>query len=177
MRDDDDPLSRRRAQRQRQTRSRVVILTGLFALVCVGAGITAAVAMRRPSAEPVASSGQPVPVVGGGDPAPRVELPGAKVGKPKADWNHADLAAHLKSRGVEVKVESAGFSLPGMMCSLLVDPAADQKVHANLMSDAQAARDSAASIGSHAVAWNRFVLYPRVSADADLFGRVRAALR
>ncbi|MFO0801478.1 MAG: hypothetical protein U0804_28770 [Gemmataceae bacterium] len=165
------------ARRNRAARNRLLLLVALvLATGCAAAvGVTLALNRHRDvAAEPTTKGGgvQPpgkTPVVG-----PQA----GNTGKPRSEWNHADLAAHLKTKGVEVRVSGAGFSTADILNSFLIDDETKQKVHVALTPSDLAASNLAASLGPRATAWNRFVLYPRdAQEDASLYRRVREALR
>lgn len=173
MHGNDDPIERRRAKRRRQNRIRLALVGGLFALACVVAGVSVAVVKaRREAVEPAP------PVAGGASGGPAAELPGVRVGKGKADWNHADLAAHLKAKGVPVRVEGGGASaISGALLSVFVEDASGLRLSCYLTQSEQQARDAAASLGHRATAWGRFVFADPAGADAgDLRRRVLAVL-
>ena len=171
----DDPLEARlAARRNRAARNRLLLLVVLVAATGAVAAVGVTLALNRHRDDGAAPTTK-----GGVQPSgrPPVATPVGNTGKPRGEWNHADLAAHLKAKGVEVRVEGAGAGPGSTLASLLADGASGQKVFALLAADDRAATDLAASQGANAFPWGRFVIEMRLSDDAVFYRRVRDALR
>jgi hypothetical protein len=105
---------------------------------------------------------------------------GVPEAKPKSEWNHADLAAHLKTKGVVVRVGSGGIAnviVPGSLASEFIDDANGEHVMCFLTQTDRQAHEAAASIGAGATPWGKFVISDRHRENAGLYNRILAALR
>ena len=167
---DDDPLDLRlAARRNRAARNRLLLLVMLVLVTGAVAAVGVTLALNRHRDDGAAPTTK-----GGVQPSgrPPVATPVGNTGKPRGEWNHADLAAHLKAKGVEVRVSGAGFPLS----SFFIDDAAEQKIYVDLTADERAASDQAAAHGATAFSWGRFAFYRHTRDDDALMARVRAAL-
>ena len=167
----DDPLELRlAARRNRAARNRLLLLVAMVLATGAVAAVGVTLALNRHLDDTTA----PTTKAGGAQPSERspVVPPAGSTGKPRGEWNHADLAAHLKSKGVAVRIEGAGFPLS----SFFVDDAAGQKIYVDLTASERAASDEAAAHGGSAFSWHRFAIFRHTRDDDALLARVRAAL-
>ncbi len=98
-------------------------------------------------------------------------------GGPPDDWTHAELAAHLKSRGVNVRVEGGGWSPDGTSSSVLVEDGTGERVGCLLASTSQQAKEFAASRGNTAFSWGRFAVFGGGVRSNSLRDKLHAVMR
>lgn len=151
-----DALDRRRtARRNRAARNRLLLLVGVVLLA--GAAATVGVAMAVGRHREAGGSPQVVP------------------GGPADGWTHAELAAHLRKRGVAVEVGDGGPDFGGGVYASFTDPATKQWVAVTLVADEKTAREQAGA-NPKSFAWGRFWIRPVRDGSRPFADRVRAAL-
>lgn len=152
----DDPLEARREKRRRQSRRRLVAAVVIVGVVLAGGAVVGLTMLAQRHRDP------------GGSPQ-------VLRGSPSDDWTHAELAAHLKQRGVPVEVGSGGPGFGGGVSSSFTDPVTEQWVSVSLVADTKAARELAGA-NPKAFAFGRFVIRPMVARCEPYADRIRAAL-